>query len=112
MESKKRSRTEDMTESQIAKKQILEKVSSSSLLPTSALLEVNEDFRIVVGTYERLLYGINANWNEEVRSQAMESSLVKTNTYFHRKPKSSLNLYSLFPLTPVVFVQYPSVVTF
>lgn len=66
MESKKRSRSEDMTDSQIAKKQILEKVSSSSLLPTTALLEVNEDFRIVVGTYERLLYGINAMWNEEV----------------------------------------------
>lgn len=67
MDSKKRSRTDDMTDSQVAKKQILEKVSSSSLLPTSALLDVQEDFRIVVGTYERLLYGINANWNEEVK---------------------------------------------
>lgn len=67
MDSKKRSRTDDMTDSQVAKKQILEKVSSSTLLPTSALLDVQEDFRIVVGTYERLLYGINANWNEEVK---------------------------------------------
>lgn len=65
--TKKRSRTDDMSESQVAKKQILEKVSSSSsLLPTNALLDIEEDFRIVVGTYERLLFGINALWNEEV----------------------------------------------
>lgn len=65
--TKKRSRTDDMSESQVAKKQILEKVSSSSsLLPTNALLDIDEDFRIVVGTYERLLFGINALWNEEV----------------------------------------------
>jgi protein MAK11 len=56
-----------MSELQVAKKQILEKVSSSSsLLPTNALLDIEEDFRIVVGTYERLLFGINALWNEEV----------------------------------------------
>ncbi|CAO3611553.1 unnamed protein product [Mucor hiemalis] len=54
MESKKRSRTEDMTESQIAKKQILEKVSSSSLLPTSALLEVNEIFKSLLKTKVKL----------------------------------------------------------
>lgn len=65
--TKKRSRTDDMSELQVAKKQILEKVSSSSsLLPTNALLDIEEDFRIVVGTYERLLFGINALWNEEV----------------------------------------------
>lgn len=68
--SKKRARTDDMTESQVAKKQILDKVtssSSSSLLPTDALLhQDDEDFRVVVGTYERLLYGINARWNEQV----------------------------------------------
>lgn len=68
--TKKRSRTDDMSESQATKKQILEKVSetssSSSLLPTNALLDIEEDFRIVVGTYERLLFGINALWNQEV----------------------------------------------
>lgn len=112
MESKKRSRPEDMTESQIAKKQILEKVSSSSLLPTTALLEVNEDFRIVVGTYERLLYGINAMWNEEVIKACFKHRTDLFNYLQNRKPKSSLNLCSLFPLTLVVFAQYPLVVTF
>lgn len=68
MDSKKRSRpVEEMTEAQIAKKQILDTVASAnSLLPSAALMNVQEDFRIVVGTYERLLYGINAVWNEDV----------------------------------------------
>jgi protein MAK11 len=68
MDSKKRSRPEEeMTDAQIAKKQILDTVASAnSLLPSAALLNVQEDFRIVVGTYERLLYGINAIWNEDV----------------------------------------------
>lgn len=58
---------EEMTEAQIAKKQILDTVASAnSLLPSAALMNVQEDFRIVVGTYERLLYGINALWNEDV----------------------------------------------
>lgn len=68
MESKKRSRPEDdLTDAQIAKQQMLDTfTSANSLLPTTALLDVQEDFRIVVGTYERLLYGVNAFWNEDV----------------------------------------------
>jgi protein MAK11 len=69
MDSKKRARTDDMNDTEIAKKkQILDKVTSSnSLLPTEALLQSDdEDFRVVVGTYERLLYGINARWNQDV----------------------------------------------
>ncbi|GAA5804248.1 WD40-repeat-containing domain protein [Helicostylum pulchrum] len=67
MDSKKRSRPEDdMTDAQISKQQMLDTfTSANSLLPTTALLDVQEDFRIVVGTYERLLYGINAFWNED-----------------------------------------------
>lgn len=67
--SKKRPRSEDMTDSQAQKKQILKKVTgSSTLLPTNALLDNadKEDFRIVVGTYERLLFGVNATWNDHV----------------------------------------------
>lgn len=67
MATNKRSRTEDMNDSKSKKKQILEKVTSSdSLLPTTALLDIEEDFRVVIGTYERLLFGVNANWNEDV----------------------------------------------
>lgn len=67
MDSKKRSRPEEMTDAQMAKQHILDSVvTANSLLPTSALLNVKEDFRIVVGTYERLLYGINGFWNEDV----------------------------------------------
>ncbi|KAI9366320.1 WD40-repeat-containing domain protein [Pilaira anomala] len=55
-----------MTDAQMAKQHILDSVvTANSLLPTSALLNVQEDFRIVVGTYERLLYGINGFWNED-----------------------------------------------
>jgi protein MAK11 len=68
MESKKRSRSDDNDDTiNIKKKQILENVTSSdSLLPTTSLSDVKEDFRVVIGTYERLLYGINAFWNEQV----------------------------------------------
>ncbi|CAO3621817.1 unnamed protein product [Mucor fragilis] len=78
--TKKRARTDDMSESQATKKQILEKVSSSSngssLLPTNALLDIEEDFRIVVGTYERLLFGINALWNEEKTQVKLEPVFI------------------------------------
>ncbi|CAO0798105.1 unnamed protein product [Mucor circinelloides] len=78
--TKKRSRTDDMSESQATKKQILEKVSaassSSSLLPTNALLDIEEDFRIVVGTYERLLFGINALWNQEKTQVKLEPVFI------------------------------------
>ncbi|KAI8640831.1 WD40-repeat-containing domain protein [Parasitella parasitica] len=74
---KKRSRTDDMGDSQVSKKQILEKVSSSSsLLPTNALLDIQEDFRIVVGTYERLLFGINAVWNQEKTQVKLEPVFI------------------------------------
>lgn len=65
METKKRPSSTDMTESQAKKKQILDKVTSSSLLPTTSLLDPEEDFRVIVGTYERLLYGVNATWTDE-----------------------------------------------
>ncbi|KAI7908055.1 WD40-repeat-containing domain protein [Cokeromyces recurvatus] len=75
--TKKRPRSEEMTSSQKIKKQILEKVTSSnSLLPTSALLEVAEDFRIIVGTYERLLFGINANWNDNKTQLKLEPIFI------------------------------------
>ncbi|KAI7851650.1 WD40-repeat-containing domain protein [Circinella umbellata] len=71
-ESKKRSRTdqETLTEKP-TKKQTLESDSAldSILLPSNAHAEDNEDFRIVTGTYERILYGINAYWkNKEEES--------------------------------------------
>ncbi|CEP08483.1 hypothetical protein [Parasitella parasitica] len=75
--TKKRSRTDDVSDSQASKKHILEKVgSSSSLLPTNALLDIQEDFRIVVGTYERLLFGINAVWNEEKTGVKLEPVFI------------------------------------
>ena len=64
-ESKKRSRTDQETITEKpTKKQILEGESAldSVLLPSKAHAEDNEDFRIVTGTYERILYGINAYW--------------------------------------------------
>jgi protein MAK11 len=79
--TKKRSRSEEMTDSQAQKKQILEKVTgSSSLLPTNALLDHadKEDFRIVVGTYERLLFGVNATWNDEVGIYIYDRKLICT----------------------------------
>ncbi|KAI7892978.1 WD40-repeat-containing domain protein [Mucor mucedo] len=66
-----------MTEAQIAKKQILDTVASAnSLLPSAALMNVQEDFRIVVGTYERLLYGINAIWNEDKTKVSLQPVFI------------------------------------
>ncbi|KAI8050652.1 WD40-repeat-containing domain protein [Gilbertella persicaria] len=78
MESKKRSRnSEEMNDNQVKKKQILEKVTgSNTLLPTSALLNVEEDFRVVVGTYERLLFGINAQWIEDKSKVKLEPVFI------------------------------------
>ncbi|KAI8371985.1 WD40-repeat-containing domain protein [Choanephora cucurbitarum] len=77
MENKKRSRSsDDMTDNQAKKRQILEKVSQSTLLPTSALLEIEEDFRVIVGTYERLLFGLNANWLENEEKVKLEPVFI------------------------------------
>ncbi|CAO3703308.1 unnamed protein product [Rhizopus stolonifer] len=65
-----------MTNSQNRKKQLLEKVANSSLLSTSAFLQVQEDFRVIVGTYERLLYGINAVWNEQKTKLKLEPVFI------------------------------------
>jgi protein MAK11 len=69
METKKRPSSTEMTESQAKKKQILDKVTNSSILPTTSLLDPEEDFRVIVGTYERLLYGINATWTDEQKTK-------------------------------------------
>ncbi|CEG73450.1 hypothetical protein RMATCC62417_08829 [Rhizopus microsporus] len=78
MENKKRQRSEEMTESQAKKKQILDKVTDpSSLLPVSALLTAEEeDFRVIVGTYERLLYGLNVNWIQEKTKLRLEPIFI------------------------------------
>lgn len=41
-----------------------EEESDKTLLPVETLIEqiTNEDFRIVAGSYERILYGVNAFW--------------------------------------------------
>jgi protein MAK11 len=108
MEStKKRARSEEMTDSQAQKKQILEKVTgSSSLLPTNALLDNadKEDFRIVVGTYERLLFGVNATWNDQVSLHDISQPIFFIDLFFGRKPKSSSSLCLLFQRIQVVFV--------
>ncbi|KAI8970195.1 WD40-repeat-containing domain protein [Mycotypha africana] len=66
-----------MTESQAKKKQMLEKVSDpNSLLPTNALLDIQEDFRVIIGTYERLLFGVNAYWTEEKKKVKMEPVFI------------------------------------
>ncbi|KAI9488536.1 WD40-repeat-containing domain protein [Zychaea mexicana] len=66
-ESKKRSRTDqETTTEKPVKKQVLEggSVLDSILLPNKAHAADSEDFRIVTGTYERILYGINAYWKK------------------------------------------------
>lgn len=67
-DSRKRSRNDEDQEQTPSKKQILEggSVLDSILLPNKALLPAadNEDFRVITGTYERILYGINAYWEK------------------------------------------------
>ncbi|KAL1926977.1 hypothetical protein VTP01DRAFT_5307 [Rhizomucor pusillus] len=67
-DSRKRSRNDEDQEQTPSKKQILEGGSAldSILLPNKALLPAadNEDFRVITGTYERILYGINAYWEK------------------------------------------------
>lgn len=54
--------------------------SEKTLLPVEALTEqiTNEDFRIVAGSYERILYGVNAFWEskEEKEVGYLEANLV------------------------------------
>ncbi|KAI8147802.1 WD40-repeat-containing domain protein [Fennellomyces sp. T-0311] len=65
--SKKRSRQDpDLDSEKPAKKQVLDGESAldSILAPKKAYAPDDEDFRIVTGTYERILYGINAYWKK------------------------------------------------
>ncbi|KAI8972514.1 WD40-repeat-containing domain protein [Pilobolus umbonatus] len=64
VESLKRSREEDETS------------HKKVVLPTSAILYKEEDFRIIVGTYERLLYGINAFWNADKTQLDLEPIFI------------------------------------
>jgi hypothetical protein len=45
--------------------------SEKTLLPVETLTEqiTNEDFRIVAGSYERILYGINAFWESSTEKE-------------------------------------------
>jgi hypothetical protein len=83
MGSKKRSRVANVPaeqpknsidwDEQSSKKKAKKEVDSDddgaldTLLPVEALTEqiTNEDFRIVAGSYERILYGINAFWETD-----------------------------------------------
>jgi protein MAK11 len=63
--TKKRSHTNDDDSLPVTKKQLVESKSSIDALLSSSSLqqaEGDEDFRVITGTYERILYGINAYW--------------------------------------------------
>ncbi|CAO3596935.1 unnamed protein product [Absidia cylindrospora] len=64
--SKKRSHSTEETDMPSTKKQLVETKSTlNSLLSSAASIqqaEGDEDFRVITGTYERILYGINAYW--------------------------------------------------
>ncbi|KAG0167576.1 hypothetical protein DFQ28_011592 [Apophysomyces sp. BC1034] len=64
-DSKKRSRSDETVEVPKTKKQALEGGSVlDTILPITSVTKLvsEEDFRIIAGSYERVLYGINANW--------------------------------------------------
>lgn len=68
--AQKRSRDDTtVDDSTPTKKQLLDNKSALNAirLPSEAHLPAsdNEDFRIITGTYERILYGINAYWEKE-----------------------------------------------
>lgn len=70
--TKKRSHTNDDASLPVTKKQLVESKSSlDALLTTSSLqqAEGDEDFRVITGTYERILYGINAYWTTNDKKQ-------------------------------------------
>ncbi|KAI8336601.1 WD40-repeat-containing domain protein [Chlamydoabsidia padenii] len=61
-------RSHDNDDIPVTKKQLTESKSAlDALLSTSSSLkqaEGDEDFRVITGTYERILYGINAYWTK------------------------------------------------
>lgn len=64
----KRKRSLDVKEEKDSKRVKSQMESNSALdsvFSSIVVAEGNEDFRIIVGTYERILYGINANWIKE-----------------------------------------------
>ncbi|KAF7726718.1 hypothetical protein EC973_008492 [Apophysomyces ossiformis] len=78
--NKKRSRTDDTTELPSAKREVLEGRSVlDTILPTASITKPvsEEDFRIIIGSYERVLYGINANWiaSEEGKQKTYKLNL-------------------------------------
>ncbi|OAD78482.1 hypothetical protein PHYBLDRAFT_62755 [Phycomyces blakesleeanus NRRL 1555(-)] len=79
--TKKRSRGEDNEETMdkpALKKQLLEGKSALDLiLPISSITKElsDEDFRIITGTYERILYGINAYWENADDDSSSKPSL-------------------------------------
>lgn len=92
-----------------------EESTGKTILPVEVLTEqiTNEDFRIVAGSYERILYGINAFWKADDGEKVMQKTAANASSsrfqYLHLYVSCpcDLNLCSFSQLTPDVYELYP-----
>ncbi|KAI8074702.1 WD40-repeat-containing domain protein [Gongronella butleri] len=79
--SKKRASDQDRSSSSTKKQMVAPgKALDSVLAGTIQAAQGPEDFRIITGTYERILYGINANWTDDKKLKLAPVFIVPAHT--------------------------------